>query len=56
MIEFRQRQRRTQLERTRALFVGDGDGRPERDAPTSACRMAREASTSMIIPNFTSMR
>src|ERR1700688_3443782 len=27
MIEFRQRERRAQLERTRALFAGDGDGR-----------------------------
>jgi hypothetical protein len=26
MIELRQRQRRTQLKRTRALFAGDGDG------------------------------
>jgi hypothetical protein len=26
------------------------------EAPTSACRMARDTSTSMIIPNFTSIR
>jgi hypothetical protein len=26
------------------------------DAPTSACRIARDASTSMMMPNFTSMR
>ena len=29
LIQPRQRQRRAQLERTRALFAGDGDGRPQ---------------------------